>query len=118
MAIPQYAFVAAAALILGASSGASAQEDSFTAPDCTYRNDRTDRHSSGPCRLRSTTLNGNFADTLTFRDGARVSVEYVDHQGGYHRLKINGQPAFGYETDPNSLRAATLDLKQIVEWGR
>jgi hypothetical protein len=100
-----------------APSIASAQEDQFTVDTCATWNDRTNKAAEGPCRVRSATVNGNFAYVVSFADGSRVTVEYIERQGAYHRLKIDGRPAFGYEPNRTAMRAATLDLKQNVEWG-
>ncbi len=86
-----------------------------TAKRCWYWNDNG-RSAEGPCRLRETTVNGNFAYVLSFADGTRVTVEYLASQSGYHIWNINGQRGFGVEQSRISLRGATLDLQQIVEW--
>lgn len=89
--------------------------ETFTAPSCDYW-DQTGKSADGPCLLRTVTINGNFAYILTFGDGTRVTVEYVNRQGPYHIWKINGRPAFGYEVNREELHGATLDLKATIEW--
>lgn len=45
-----------------------------------------------------------------------VKIESIAVTEEYRRLKINGQPGFGYSPDKGALNAATDDLKQIVEF--
>lgn len=86
-----------------------------TATRCSYWND-DGKSADGPCRLREATVNGHFAYVLAFANGTRVTVEYLESQSGYHLWNINGQRGFGVELSRNSMRGATLDLKQTVEW--
>jgi hypothetical protein len=95
---------------------AAGQDQTFAASRCSYFNIDSGKTLDGPCLLRTTTVNGNFGYVLTFGDGTRVTVEYVSAQSGYHIWKINGQSAFGVEINRQSLKGATLDLKQIIEW--
>lgn len=94
----------------------AAAQQVYVAPSCSYWSDAPSKVADGPCQVRTTQHNGNFAVVLTFRDGTRVMVEYVEGQSGYHKWKINGQPGFGVEVNREHLKGATLDLKQIVEW--
>lgn len=95
---------------------ATAQEKTFSVPSCSYTNDATGKFADGPCLLRTSQVNGNFAYALTFGDGTRVVVEYVASQSGYHQWKINGQSGVGVEVNREHLKGATHDLKQTVEW--
>ena len=45
-----------------------------------------------------------------------INIESTAVTEEYRRLKINGQPGFGYSSDNGVLNAATDDLKQIVEF--
>lgn len=45
-----------------------------------------------------------------------VKIESTAVIEEYRRLKINGQPGFGYSPDKGALNAATDDLKKIVEF--
>jgi len=95
--------------------GGSAQAQGATAQRCSYWNDGG-KSADGPCRMRETTINGHFGYVLTFGNGTRVTVEYLKSQSGYHIWNINGERGFGVELNRSSLRGATLDLKQTVEW--
>lgn len=101
--------------LLARALPAGAQQ-TYTARSCSYWSDAPSKVADGPCQVRTTEQNGNFAVVLTFRDGTRVMVEYVDRQSGYHKWKINGQPGFGVEVNREHFKGASLDLKQIVEW--
>jgi hypothetical protein len=92
------------------------QDKAASVPECSYSNIATNKYVDGPCLMRTIQIGGNYALTLTFADGTRVQVEYLESQSGNHRWKINGQPGMGFELNRYHLRGAALDLKQIVEW--
>jgi hypothetical protein len=102
-------------LLFSASGPTWSQEQTFSAQSCSYWKDNGPS-ADGPCFMRTTTINGNFGYILTFGDGTRVTIEYVKSQSGYHIWNINGQRGFGIEITRNSLRGASIDLQQIVEW--
>lgn len=107
--------IVAGVVCIGAGP-ATAQQQTFSVPSCSYMDIAANKFADGPCLMRTSEVNGKFAYALTFGDGTRVVVEYVASQSGYHIWKINGQSGFGVEVNRQHVRGATLDLKQTVEW--
>jgi hypothetical protein len=83
---------------------------------CEYEDLKKDISLSGPCQMEQANIHGNFAYILTWPSGSKVTVEYVNAQGGSHIWKLNGQPAVGVEINRENLRGFTLDLNQFLEW--
>jgi hypothetical protein len=59
-------------------------------------------------------------ETITFKKlGIEILVVNIESQtvrDEYRRLKINGEPGFGYSPDKGALNAATDNLKKIIEF--
>jgi hypothetical protein len=103
--------------LLADGSGPAGASD-YRAHHCSYFNSATDHMSGGDCSLVKTKMNGHFGYDVSFVDGTKVSIEYVAAQSGHHYVwKINGQLGMGYEIDRTHVSGATVDLKQIIEWG-
>jgi hypothetical protein len=97
--------------IYGAAHGQSFREKA-----CSYSNLKTNVSVDGPCVLTQTKINGNFGYIVTFPQGVKVTVEYVDSSGPDHTWRINGQSGWGFEINREHLHGATLDLSQSIEW--
>jgi hypothetical protein len=76
------------------------------AATCDFADYRANVFLDGPC-----TQAGDAAPVFTLK-GRSIRVEYGDHQGRFHRWRLNGKAASAYEFNREAYCAWTDDLSQ------
>ena len=93
-----------------------AKPSKFETYSCEYQDLAKNIILSGRCHKQQTEISGNFGYILTWPSGGKISIEYVNSQGGNHIWKISGKNAVAIEINREHLRGFTTDLNQFIEW--
>ncbi|MGU3475638.1 hypothetical protein [Methylobacterium sp. D48H] len=81
------------------------------AVQCSFDDYDANIFEQGSCSMSEPQIGGAYEQVFTLK-GRRITIDWPDHQGQFHRWKINGKPAAAYEFNRERYCGWTDDLKQ------